>query len=116
MNPKHFTAVFETESNGTISAWIVGVAGAYAAADTLEKAKSAIVEALDAHLVALAALGKVVQLTADTATLRFEPKRLSSNLTYVGPGALLGRSRSRAKGAAARQNGKKGGRPRVPVK
>jgi predicted RNase H-like HicB family nuclease len=112
MKTTHFTAVFETEKNGTISAWIVGVAGVYAAADTLEKARAAIVEALDAHLVALLALGKGIHVTADTAILRFEAKRRSSTLTYVGAGALLGRARSRAKSVAARKNGQKGGRPK----
>jgi predicted RNase H-like HicB family nuclease len=114
MKATHFTAVFETEKNGTISAWIVGVSGVYASADNQEQARAAIAEALDAHLVALEALGKTVEVTADTALLRLERKRLSAMLTYVGPGALLGRSRSRAKTIAARKNGAKGGRPRLP--
>jgi predicted RNase H-like HicB family nuclease len=112
MKTTHFTAVFETEDNGTISAWIVGVSGVYAAADTLEEARVALVEALDAHLVALLALGKSIHVTADTAILRCEAKRRGTTVAYVGAGALLGRARSRAKGIAARKNGQKGGRPK----
>jgi predicted RNase H-like HicB family nuclease len=51
------TAV-ERESNGTFSAWVAGLPGVYAAADTAGVAKRGIRRALAAHLDALASAGR----------------------------------------------------------
>ena len=45
----YFPVVIEQEPNGTFSAWVPGLAGVYAAADTRAKAKSAIRDAAVAH-------------------------------------------------------------------
>lgn len=48
--------VIERESNGSFSAWVAGLPGVYAAADTPAAAKRAIRSALAAHLDTLTAL------------------------------------------------------------
>ena len=114
---QHFTAVFERESNDTVSAWIVELPGVYAAADTMKGARSAILEALDAHLTALQALGKTPESRAEIGVVRYERSGTRSRpLRFVGLGALLGKRTSKAKAAAARRNGMKGGRPAASVK
>ena len=49
----HYPIVLEHESNGTISAYVVGLPGVFAAADTERAAGAAIRKALRAHLAAL---------------------------------------------------------------
>ena len=49
--------VVERESNGSFSAWVAGLPGVYAAADTPAAAKRAIRSALAVHLDTLSALG-----------------------------------------------------------
>lgn len=104
----YFPVVIEQESNGTFSAWVPGVQGVYAAADTRASAKQAIREVLAAHLHTLKELGKSAKSTADVLVLR----ERNETLTFSGFGALLGRKKSMAKARAARMNGRKGGRPR----
>ena len=53
---RHFPVVLEHESNGTVSAYVVGLPGVFAAADSERAAATAIRQALRAHLVALYAL------------------------------------------------------------
>jgi predicted RNase H-like HicB family nuclease len=111
---QHYSIVVERETNGTFSAWVAGLPGVYAAADTAAIAKRAIRRALAAHLDALAAHGQPATPHADVVVLRYDaPARAGRpRLRFVGLAALLGRRTSAAKTAAARRNGHKGGRPR----
>jgi predicted RNase H-like HicB family nuclease len=108
MTTEHYTAVFKHESNGTVSGWIAGFPGVYAAADSIADAKVALREALDAHLATLRELNQPVSSRSEVLVLRC----VGQQLDYVGLGALLGKKTSEAKASAARANGRKGGRPR----
>ena len=111
---QYFPVVVERESNGTYSAWVAGLPGVYAAADTAAAAKRGVRRALAAHLDTLRALGREPQPDADLTVLRrdvYATRR--DSLRFVSVGALLGRGTSRAKAEASRSNGRKGGRPRV---
>ena len=77
----HYPVVLEHEPNGTVSTYVVGLPGVFAAADSERGAASAIRVALRARL------------------------------GFVGLGALLGRRRSAKKAAAARVNGRQRGTP-----
>jgi predicted RNase H-like HicB family nuclease len=114
---QHYSIVVERESNGTFSAWVAGLPGVYAAADTASAAKRGIRSALAAHLDTLTSLGRTATPQADVVVLRYDaPARAGrARLTFVGLGALLGRRTSAAKTEAARRNGRKGGRPRKAV-
>lgn len=111
---QHYPVVVERESNGSYSAWIAGLPGVYAAADTAGVAKRAIRSALAAHLEALADLGHQTQPDADVVVLRYDSRARTrrESLRFVGLGALMGRKTTSAKAKAARRNGRKGGRPR----
>ena len=64
MMTQYFPIIVEQESNGTFSAWVAGLPGVYAAADTVTAAKRGIRRALAAHLAALGTLGRDLQLKA----------------------------------------------------
>ena len=112
---EYFPVVIEREDNGTYSAWIAGLPGVYAAADTAAMAKRRIRSALVAHLAMLRELGQSEKPKAELAVLRLTTfRRLGGarrTLDYTGLAALLGRQTSKAKAVAARRNGRKGGRP-----
>ena len=111
---EHYPVIVEREENGTFSAWVAGLPGVYAAADTAAVAKRAIRSALAAHLDALSAAGREAQAQADVVVLRYDSRARTrrESLRFVGLGALMGKTTSSAKAKAARRNGKKGGRPR----
>ena len=110
----HYSVVIERETNGTFSAWVAGLPGVYAAADTASSAKRGIRAALAAHLETLTAHGQTATPRADIVVLRVDgpDRRGRPRLQFVGLGALLGRRTSVKKTEAARRNGRKGGRPR----
>jgi len=96
---------------------VAGLPGVYAAAESLPQAKRAIREAVAAHLDTLGDAGQLPRGRADVAVLRYdaEAPRRQTRVRFVGLGALLGRTTSPAKAAAARRNGRKGGRPRTAL-
>ena len=110
----HYSVVVERETNGTFSAWVAGLPGVYAAADTASAAKRGIRSALAAHLETMAARGQPAEPRADVVVLRVDATARTGRLRlrFVGLGALLGRKTSAKKTEAARRNGRKGGRPR----
>ncbi len=112
---QHYSVVVERELNGTFSAWVAGLPGVYAAADTAAVAKRAIRSALTAHLETLTDLGRTPAPHADVLVLRYDSGPHRPRLRFVGLGALLGRRTSKAKTEAARRNGRKGGRPRKQI-
>ena len=114
---QHFPIVIEHEANGTWSAWVAGLPGVYAAGDSLAAAKRAIRQAVSAHLATLERMGQSPRGSANVSVLRYDAgqSRQQTRVRFVGLGALLGRTTSPAKAAAARRNGQKGGRPAKAV-
>ena len=111
---EYYPVVIEREDNGTFSAWVAGLPGVYAAADTAAVAERAIRSAFAAHLDGLRALGRDPEPQADVVVLRHDAaaRTRREKLRFVGLGALMGKKTTSAKADAARRNGRKGGRPR----
>lgn len=114
MSPaRYYAVVFVHEDNRTVSAYLPDLAGVYASANTVAAARSGIRRALEAYLETMAARGWTVrEPAAEVAVIRVESTGNQAQVRLVGVGALLRKRRSRTKAAAARENGKKGGRPR----
>jgi len=110
---QYFPIIIEQESNGAFSAWVAGLPGVYAAADSAAAAKRGIRGALAAHLKTLGTLGRTPQVKADLTVLRHDVSARRTSLRYVSVGALMGARRSRAKARASQLNGRLGGRPRI---
>lgn len=108
----YFPVVIEQEENGTFSAWVAGLPGVYAAADTHAEAKRAIRIAAAAHVQALKQLGRPINRKSDVLLLKGDVDRSPVRLEFTGLASILGRKKSMAKARAARVNGRKGGRPR----
>jgi len=115
MMTSHYPIVLEHEPNGTVSAYVIGLPGVFAAGDSERAAATAIRSALKAHLTTLERVRPKAPATKTTlrvAKITYARGRSEPEVGLVGLGALLGRRRSAAKAKAARANGRKGGRPR----
>jgi len=114
MRTHHYPIVLEREANGSVSAYVVGVPGVYAAADTMRQAEAGVKKALAAHLDLLREEGETLpraRAELRVAKVSESATRRGAVLQIVGVGALLGRRTTPAKAAASRANGRKGGRP-----
>ena len=105
---QHYSIVVERETNGTFSAWVAGLPGVYAAADTSSAAKRGIRSALAAHLQTLTKQGQAAAPRADVAVIRVDsPGRTGRlRLRFVGLAALRGLRTSATKTEAARRHGR----------
>jgi hypothetical protein len=109
MKTTAYPIVFETEENGTVSAAVTGLP-VFAAADTRVKAEAAIAGVLAAYLEAHPET-KPPDVALRVARVDWL-RNACPRVRLVGIGALLGSTSTRRKSAAARRNGRKGGRPR----
>jgi predicted RNase H-like HicB family nuclease len=90
---QYFPIVVEQESNGTFSAWVAGLPGVYAAADTATAAKRGIRDALAAHLDALRRLGR--EPAAEGRRDRAAPRRVRHAPRLVAVRGRRGATRPR---------------------
>ncbi len=94
----HYPVIVERESNGTFSAWVAGLPGVYAAADTAAAAKRAIRSALIAHLDKLETSGGDLRPRADLAVLRYDTgaRTRGQSLRYVEMDELTEQAQQRS--------------------
>ena len=80
-----YPVIVERENNGTFSAWVAGLPGVYAAADTAAAAKRAIRSAVIAHIEKLEASGGDLTPRAHVSMLRYESgaRTRRDSLRYV---------------------------------
>jgi len=108
-----YPIVFEREASGAVTAYVPGLP-VYAAADTPLEAEEAIRGLLVTYLEDLQERGAgLPEPTVAVKVARVTGTERKASVVIVGPGALLGATRSRKKAAAARRNGALGGRPRA---
>jgi predicted RNase H-like HicB family nuclease len=106
-----YPVVFEAEDSGAVSAYVPGLP-VYAAGDTAEEAEQAVRELLALFVNDRRARGLALpEPQTDVKVARVTTARGRSTVAILGPAALLGRERSAKKAAAARRNGRRGGRP-----
>jgi hypothetical protein len=104
MTPTHYPVVFERESSGTVSAYVVGLP-VYAAADTVMKVERAIRAMLAGYLL-------THPHTVPTATLRIARVANTSTVEVVEIADL-----SRGRPVAAKRPAQRaGGRSRRPLR
>jgi hypothetical protein len=104
----HYPIVFETEASGAVSAYVPGLP-VYAAADDRRGATKAIGDLLRAYLEAH-------PNTTSRAVIRVAAvsrRHKSVRVRFASVAAMMGSTTSPAKSKAARENGRKGGRPRA---
>lgn len=107
-----YPIVFEAEATGAVSAYIPDLP-VYAAADTVDEAERAIHGLLALYLADRQEQGLPLPLSRTIVKVaRVSAGASQTSVTIVSPAALLGRQSSAKKAAAARRNGRKGGRPR----
>ena len=71
----HYPVVLEHEPNGTVSAYVVGLPGVFAAADSEAEAARALRSALKSHLIALNRLQGRVSTKATVRVARITYRR-----------------------------------------
>ena len=106
----HFPIVFEPEASGAVSAYVVGLP-VYAQAPTEKAVARDILATLDAYLAAHpnAASGASIKVAR-------RERHGQRSLSLKSVAALVASRTSRRKAAAARANGRLGGRPRKSVR
>jgi predicted RNase H-like HicB family nuclease len=106
-----YPIVFEAEESGAVSAYVPGLP-VYAAGDTADEAEKAVRELLSLYVNDRQARGLALpEPQTGVKVARVTTARGRSTVAIVGPAALLGHQRSARKAAAARRNGRRGGRP-----
>jgi predicted RNase H-like HicB family nuclease len=106
-----YPIVFEAEDSGAVSAYVPGLP-VYAAGDTANEAENAVRELLALYINDRHARGLVLpEPQTGVKVARVTTARGRSTVVILSPAALLGCQRSARKAAAARRNGRRGGRP-----
>ncbi len=106
-----YPIVFEVEDSGAVSAYVPGLP-VYAAGDTADDAEKAVRELLALFVNDRQARGLALpEAHTGVKVARVTTARGRSTIAILSPAALLGRQRSARKAAAARRNGRRGGRP-----
>jgi predicted RNase H-like HicB family nuclease len=106
-----YPIVFEAEESGAIGASVPGLS-IYAAGDTAGEAEQAVRELLALYVDDRHARGLALpEPQTGVKVARVTTVHGRSTVSILSPAALLGRQRSAKKAAAARRNGRRGGRP-----